>query len=261
MGVLPELNHLTSKFKSWYTFKPNSTLYNYFINNNKVRLDTYFCLEDLIYMSNTFFERNYMLDSSNQNIIILDNDLKSILNADIIFKPDFVKYCMPHLNNVESIVPELQNENIFNNLYIESPCNIIYNDPSSLFWLHPTLNFMLNKNIKYVYSWKELHALFTKFLKNPNNQIKNHNNSMYSINVDSIFANIFKFKFFHESQISYILKQVTKYLGRTNTLQSILCPQFHINTNPSFVTTFHILEDIINNNNNCMPIIPNHIYL
>jgi hypothetical protein len=50
------------------------------------------------------------------------------------------------VTNEKSI--ELLNEKIYNEMYINVPDDIIYSDPSSIFWLHPDINSIITKNQK-----------------------------------------------------------------------------------------------------------------
>ena len=58
------------------------------------------------------------------------------------------------------------------------------------------------------------------------------------------------FNIFHKSQIPFILKQITKYLGKKHNILT-LCPELH--HNESDVTTMYFLEDLMFSNNRLLP--------
>jgi hypothetical protein len=251
---LPELKHLTFKFKTWYTLKPNSLLEQYLTKKN-IFLEHFFIANDLINVLELHFEKFYMNDPTNSEITILDQDLQICFNTKCVFKQDLFKYCEPHIDLVESM-QELQSNTIFCNFYIDSPRKILYTDPFSQFWIHPLVNATIFKNKKITYSWKELCSTFYLFLQLPNQHFTSSNNCMYELKEDSILTNLFKFKHFHISQISDILNKITFFLGRTKNIAT-LCPKMTINE--EYVPTIKILETIVNTNNSMVPYIRSEI--
>jgi hypothetical protein len=152
------------------------------------------------------------------------------------------------------------------NFYIESPMDIIYKDPSSVFWLPPFLDFAINKSTGNVYSWNRLLFIFTEFCLNNTDFFTRHSDSIISINENTFLTSLFGFKYFHLSQIETILKKAAKFLGRKN---SIIQNCHFIRHNPSFNVTsaknhpnvFTFIDDIINNNNSLMPSVSSGLYI
>lgn len=229
---------------------------NTFLTDNSIHLNYYFLLEDLIQAVENYAEKNYLFETGNSDIICPDRQLKLCFDKNIIFRPDLKRYCLKHLKIISK--SELLNKNIRNNFFVDCPSDIIYNDPSSLFWIHPSINRALTKNAKLTFSWNNLCTLFTNFINTPNAYVTPIHDSMFLINQTSIFADLFKFKYFHIDQVSIMLKQVTIFLGRTSTLDSI-CPKLKFkNISPA---TLLLLEDVINSTSTHLPYISSNIQL
>ena len=66
------------------------------------------------------------------------------------------------------------------------------------------------------------------------------------------------FNIFHKSQIPFILKQITKYLGKKHNILS-LCPELH--HNKSVVSTMYFIEELIFGNNHLLPHMSSSTYV
>jgi hypothetical protein len=264
--LLPELNLLASKYAKWWTFKPFSLL-NAYLNDHEIVLDNYFSLDELEEKVIRMLKNGSQYFNSDV-IVLMDEEQQKVFDSWYIFEPDIVK---DHLINHVDAAPDeickaLQNKHMTENFYIESPMDIIYKDPSSVFWLPPFLDFAINKSTGNVYSWNRLLFIFTEFCLNNTDFFTRHSDSIISINENTFLTSLFGFKYFHLSQIETILKKAAKFLGRKN---SIIQNCHFIRHNPSFNVTsaknhpnvFTFIDDIINNNNSLMPSVSSGLYI
>jgi hypothetical protein len=218
------------------------------------QLSTFFRPAQLFEALESIASDNQMYEHGNSDIIKTDQKLYECFKTWTLYKPDLYKYCLPHVNIVNSKCLELKNKHIYTEFYTESPVDIIFEDPSSLFWVHPLINSVIFKNAKITYTWKECCEKFYEFVKNSEGHIISKHDSLFLINEKSILTSILKFSIFHRSQIPEILKQLTCFLGKSNTLLT-LCHNLsftHLNIDPSLLK---FLEEIISNNNNLTPYI------
>ena len=167
---------------------------------------------------------------------------------------------MPHVNILEESTQlnDLRNKNIAADLWIETPYNILYKDPTAKFWISPVFNQIMCSNKEICYSWKELCCLVTHYITNPNTHFTALGDSMFSVNSDSVFANDFRFTYFHKTQIPAILKQITKYLGKRSNILTLF-PQFMLED--SDIETMAFIEHTLFGDNRLMPNIQNFIYV
>lgn len=250
--VHPIIKSLLEKYSVWWSFKPLSTLEEYLKDYN-VALPQYFNPEELYNAIVNIAASNGMIEPGNEKIIVADRRMHECFNAWYIYVPDLFKVCLKHVQPVpHDMSLNLQNDAVYKEIFVEPPENIIYNDSSSLFWLHPDINFAMNKNRAMTYSWNELIMLFENFCLTNRQHFTNLGNSMFQINPMSNLRTLFKFKIFHEKQIEELLKSVTKFLGKTNTVQHC-CPKF--NPNISDPSLFAVLDFAINHYNKLTPFI------
>jgi hypothetical protein len=260
LQLIPELDKLIFKFSSWWSFKPNSTLHSYLKNNN-IFLENYFYPDQLVSVILHLAQKNNMIEYYNENIIIPDIQLQQCFNSCILYKPDIFEYCLEHIypvSNDETI--KLMNKSIHDELFIDIPEDIIYNDPSSVFWLHPDINKILTKNDTVVFSWKKLYNLFLDFISTNNSHIKRKEDMIFFINETSELSDIFKFQYFHQDQIEDILKQVTKFLGKSKTIENC-CKKLSFNNINIDRHIFSFIDLNINNYNKLLPSIISSIEL
>jgi hypothetical protein len=250
--MFPELHKLLFKHATWWSFKPNSSLHSY-LKDNKIDLNVYFNPDQLLSAILLQAKKYNMFVYGNQNIIIPDVRLQQCFQTSVLFVPDILNHCANHIfivPNDKSI--QLLNETIHNELYINVPENIIYSDPSSLFWLHPDVNTIITNNKKIVFSWKELNDLFVDFVTAPNDHFARKDDSIFYIKEKSVFRNIFRCQYFHKNQIEDILKQITKFLGKSNTIENC-CPNITFKNINRSNNIFNFIDQSINNYNKLLP--------
>jgi hypothetical protein len=249
-----------SEHEEYWIFKPESTLYKY-IKENKYVMSLYFKPTELITIVETIAQTNGLYDPGNLDIIILNKDLQLCFNAWSIFKPYLYSHCLSHVNLAsDEKINEIRNHALSSEFYLDSPVDIIYNDPTSLFWISPMLNSYIYNNKKIIYTWKELCTQFMQFVTTQHSDFSCLDNNIYCIQKNSILVQIFKFSHFHKSQIPYILKQFTKFLGKSNTLLT-LCKKLKLHHVASKDKVSAFIEHIILNNNALTPYVPSHVYL
>jgi hypothetical protein len=256
--LLPELQKLFIKFSTWWSFKPHSTLQSY-LNTNNIFLDEYFCPDQLVNVIIHQAKKKHMFENGNDQIIKLDIELQSCLQTHMLYKPDILEYCQEHIKPVPTeMTIKLLNQAIHNELFINIPEKIIYNDPSSLFWLHPDINRFITQNKKIVFTWKEINDIFYDYITSNNIHFMQKSETVFYINENSELSNLFNFKYFHKDQIENILKHVTKFLGKFNTIEK--CCK-NISFSNVHADVFVFIDTYINNFNKLLPHIPSAVNL
>jgi len=255
------LNKKIKEYAEWWVFKPDSPLAN-FIENNPLSLNPYFRPIELTSLIIHIANKENMFCPGNYDIMFLSQELKLCFNMASVYLPELYNLCLPHVNVVhESKSFILKNEQIKNEIYVDTPLDIVYCDPSSKFWLpRELINPYICDNHQLIFSWKDLCTKFIKFVTSPDNSITQMENSMFFINDDSIFSRQFNFKQFHKNQIPDILKKIAKFLGKSNTILT-LCSDLkfpHIGPHDPVV---YWIEELIQKNNNLTPFTPSSIYL
>jgi hypothetical protein len=259
--LIPKLNQKTIEYSEWWIFKPESSLAD-FVLKHQLPLNLYFRPIELTSLIEEVANKENLYDRGNYDVLFLNDKLKLCFNTESVYTPDLYNLCLPHINVVnDSKTFTLKNELIKNELYVDSPLNLIYSDPSSKYWIprhfiHP----YICQDKQIVFNWKELYSKFLKFITSPDNSITQIDNSMFCINDDSVLAKQFSFKYFHKNQIHDILKKMVKFLGKSNTILT-LCPDLtfsYIDHNDPIV---YWIEEIILKNNNLTPYVPSSIYL
>jgi len=227
----PKLQKLLHKYSVWWSFKPESQLKDY-LEDNDVYLNTFFRPSELYEAITSIVESTQsMKDSGNNDIVILDAKLQDCFKSWVIYKPELMTLCQEHIDILSpEMSAKLQNESIVNELCIHIPENIIFNDPASMFWLHPEINALMSNNVIILYSWKQMYDVFFDFCTTNKTHFYPINDSIYQIDSNSMFARLFNFKYFHKDQIEDLLKGVTLFLGKSNTLKSN-CPFFKVQSN------------------------------
>ena len=257
--LLPELEKLESKYAVWWSFKPNSTLKKY-LEEHQYYLTKYFTPSDLIDIVTDVLSN--MTLAGNSDIIELNDELQIVFDSWVIYLPNLLQ---EHLMSHIVIAPleisiQLTNENIANNLYIESPYDILYKDPSSVFWINPIVDFLINKSTGNIYSWKQILNTFTDFCTSNNEFFTRHSDYIISVNENTPLTKLFHFQYFHITQIETILRQITKFLGRQNGIfQSCAYLTYNylfhtVNSTSKYTNVFTFIDDIINNNNAYLPL-------
>jgi hypothetical protein len=259
--LIPELSRKNVEYAEWWILKPESSLSN-LIQQQRLPLNLFFRPIELTTLIQDYAHQNDMYIKGNENILILNDELKTCFNTPIVYIPDLYNLCLPHVDVVnESKSFVIKNKLIHDEMYVDSPTEIIYCDPSSKFWI-PRQFFSsgISTNNQFIFSWKELYDNFLSFITKPNAHIKQITNTIFFIDDNSIFADRFNFKYFHINQISLILKQMIKFLGKSNTILTA-CPDLKFeDINPQDDVVLW-MEDIIQNNNNITPYVSSFIYL
>jgi hypothetical protein len=257
--MLPEIQRVSAKYSVWWRFKPQSALKKYLESQiGTDNLADVFLPMDLKEAISDSGENRFGEGGNNQ-IIYLDESLQKIVSTFMIYSPDLEKILLPHVENAPNSTA-LKNAAIFQELYIQSSTDIIYSDDTSVFWLHPIINFMLTRHRTIVFSWNLLLDLFIDFCTSNKDCFSRVDEFIIRVNDNSPIANLLKFKFFHVNQIEEVLKNVTKFLGRRATIATS-CPflKLSLTTETSNVLTF--IDDVINNNNEIVPSIKSSVYL
>ena len=261
--LIPKLAKKTIEYAEWWIFKPDSTLAQ-FIQENQLTLNLYFRPIELRNLIEHVASKEDLYERGNYDVIALPEKLKLCFNTDdnTIYLPDLYKYCLPHVNVVdESKSFIVKNELIKSELYVDSPLDIIYTDPSSKFWIpRQLIHPYTSDDNQLIFTWKELCAKFLKLITNPHSSIRQNENNIFFINDDSPLAKRCCFKRFHRNQIPDILKKTTKFLGKSNTVLSI-CSDLkfpHIGPNEPVV---YWIEDLIMKSNHLTPYSPSNVYL
>lgn len=248
--LIPELNKLFLKYATWWSFKPNSNLQTY-LHHKNIFLNPIFTPEELFTAILLIARKNNMIEIGNADIILPDIKLRECFKSWTIYIPELFQHCCEHVMFVSNEKSsELLNESIINEFYVEPPENIIYSDPSSLFWLHPDVNIYINNCQKIVYSWNELLGIFLDFCTTNNEHLTRKDDAIFFINNTSPLRNIFRFQYFHQNQIENILKQITKFLGKSNTVEQC-CSQLIFSGIEQ--STFKFIDLAINNFNKLLP--------
>jgi hypothetical protein len=242
---------MLTKYSVWWSFKTNSTLQTY-LKEHKVFLKKYFTPEELYTSLLNIFESQQMFVCGNKKLITADVKLQKCFNTNVIYICELKSHCQNHIKEISDplIYKKLQNKRINKNIIFESSEELIFNDYSSLFWIHPEINFAINQNCKLVFSWNELYQLFLDFCTTNNTYFVQKPDSIIYINSLSSFAKIFKVQCFHRNQIEDVLKTISKYLGKTNTINQY-CN--HFKTSVTDESVLSLLNIAINNYNKYVP--------
>ncbi len=85
-----------------------------------------------------------------------------------IFVPDVVEnHLLSHVIPAPAdISNDLQNKHMTEDFYVDSPVDLIYKDPSSVFWIPSFVDFAMNQSTGNVGSWNKLLFMFTEFCLN-----------------------------------------------------------------------------------------------
>jgi|694.fasta_scaffold22337_6 hypothetical protein len=249
--LLPEIQNLTVKYATWWSFKPDSLLKTY-LEKHEYAFNTYFLPEDLITAVLEIIDNNSMTLEGNSDLIIPDPALQKCFPAWMILKKNIRIHCMEHIDIAPPVVSiPLQNEHIANDFYVNSPIEILYLDRTSQFWLHPVLNRLINQNKQIAYSWNEMKFMLLDFCTTNTEHFTRVNENLIYINPESELSYLFQFKYFHLDQIEHLLTQTSCFLGRTNTLQKLWrYKKFDVMTENDVNHCCNFIDNIINNNHN-----------
>jgi len=221
----------------------------------------------LTLITRILISKNTQIDD-NKQIITLDEELQIIFDTWVIFLPNLREYVSHHINVApQNVIHHLQNESINETFYLEAPKEILYKDASSVFWVNPVIDFMLNKSTGNSYSWQNLVLLFTDFCSNNTIFFTRQDEYIIGVNPNTPIAKLFHFKCFHIDQCESILKQMTKFLGRRNSILHA-CPFLKFSPyftsyvfNNKYENVAMFIDDILNNNHSLLPEFTEFFYL
>lgn len=261
--LLDKLVREVNYYSEWYTFKPNSSLKEYFENNN-IFVPPNFVSADLINAVKQVLDFSYFNSQNNSKLLTLEPALQVIFGQWVLYEPDIWTYLVDHIDETpigQSIM--LQNEKVKRNFCIDVPDELIYNNPSSKFWLHPTVNTVLTKNKRLVHTWDTLLTNFVDLCTTQNDFFSRQDESFISVNPNTTLTPLFSFNCFHVNQCELILKQLTKFIGKYDLLVDI-CPylkseyvfyDFLTNDKSIYKNVLMFIEDTINNTTHQFPVI------
>jgi hypothetical protein len=258
-NLIPILKEKTNEYKEWWIFKPSSPLAIY-IQQNNYMLNLYFRPSELVYILKAIADAKNMYAWGNNDVIILDEELQNCFNTTCIYLPKLYSFCLCHVNVVTTEkCTSIKNEIIKNELFVDPPLNIIFNDPTSQFWIPQKYITSYNNNYRkkrFTYPWKDLNSLFFKFICRNDSGITQLNNAMFQIQPNCTFAEEFQFKFFHTQQVPIILKQITKFLGKSNNLLTLCSDLKFFDISSPHDSVIFWIEEMITKNYNQLPYIP-----
>lgn len=256
--ILPQLQQLKNQYSTWGSFKENSLLNLYLIEKGYT-FDTYFTPSELTESLVQCIKSQNITEPGNSKIFLLDAVLQKIFNTNLLFKDDLDQEILLHVNIIsEPLSSELTNKYIQEHLYnYVHKDEIIFEDPSSVFWIEPDLNAIINNSSKLTFSFQEIISLFKTYVLNHCQRY----NSILIVHPNSLLKSILPFSYFHTSQVEDILKQHIQFLGRQNNFFDNICPTLDfpaLRKQKTFVKWF---EQLINNNPTYLPRPSHSIYL
>ena len=218
-----EIQNLSGRFHHWYQFKRDSSLKSYLLEHHII-LDAYFTPTDLCDVLTDLFQVNNLDQNRNPDIYILNSELQLILNSYIAYKPRVLELCMPHLlKATDEVQIQLQQKHVQQNILVFCPKNIIYQDPTAVFYLYHQVNQIMGQT-RFVYTYQDLVNTFYDFCTTDQEHFS-HTSDFIEVKDDSPIALLLPFKYFHIDQIESIVQKLSMYLGRKGFL-TYSCPYF-----------------------------------
>lgn len=233
---------LSLEYCHWYSFKNNSLLKQYLLEHNTY-LDETFTSKTLCNTMLDLFAYKNLEQTQNHEIYVLDSKLQTVLNSYMVYKPNMLEICMPQLQKVSNEVQlQLEKKHVFQDLFVFCPKTIIYQDPTSVFFLYHPINKLMRYHT-FIHTWKDLVLLFLDFCST-NQENFTRNLDFIEIRDNSPMSNLLPFKYFHIDQCEMIVKQLSMYLGR-QSLSTYSCPYFKkpLFPNQSFNTVIQFVEN------------------
>jgi hypothetical protein len=255
------LNKKTSEYAEWWIFKPESPLAK-FIERKQLSLNLYFRPIELTSLIEQVANQDNLYERGNYDVMFLSQELQQCFHTTYVYRPYLYNLCLPHVNIVnESKSSLLKHDLIQEEIFINTPHDIIFSDPSSKFWIpRQFIHSYTSNDNQHIFTWKDLYSKFSKFVTNPDNSIPQKDPSLFFIKEESTLATLCNFKQFHKNQIHDMLKKITKFLGKSNTILS-LCSDLKFSDVGPYDPVVYWIEEVILKNNNLMPYTPSNIYL
>jgi hypothetical protein len=227
--LVPALERSLDNNEEYWSLKDRSPLRAYFDSHplKSRRPADFFTPANLLEILKDHFWIHDLFEPGNGDIVrVGDSPFKQCFQTPTIYVPDLYNLCLPHVNIVQhhETRQQLKHAAVKQELYVEIPASILYQDPSARFWLPPVFNQIICRNTDISYPWEELRRLFTAFFTAPNEHITRLDTEMYAILPTSELADFFHFKHIHHDQVLVLIKHLTKYLGKTSTMLT-LCPK------------------------------------
>lgn len=242
-NVLPVALDLQSKYAEWWSFQPGSSLKTYLEENN-VFLDDYFIPGALFDAVQHIVYDKKMIDPGNSQLIHVNDPMlrQCFGNVESFYKSELKNLVKTHITVLSDnlLCHQLQKNIIKQEIYIETPKDLIYCNPFSKFWVAPELNYLLNKtNQHQTYSWSQLCLMFFDFCLNNDQHVRSVQKDQFKICSNSMLNTLFNFKEFNRYQIPTILEHCTLFLGQTKNLQTC-CPMLKLSVQDN--NFFNVIE-------------------
>lgn len=205
-------------------------------------------------ISNTSFH-------GNRSILLFNDQISECLGTNMLYTKKIMDVCRAHLlciSTAESL--KKKNEDIEKKLKLTVPPELLTQDPTSLFWLHPFYASLLTKNShEPLYTYTECCTLFLEFCLHSPDHIRNIDDSLFEINPKSKLNNTLKMTYFHKDQIPNIMEQITRFIYKPSTLLSV-CPKLTFDHLPNNLAIFSVIEEHIHLHTKLNPFTAQWIY-
>lgn len=241
--VLKKLIEVFSDYYSWYILKETSPIKD-LLKTYKIPLPVPMTLKTLKEALIKIFHDQDMFAKNNQQIVILNKEFQGIFPDNLVFLPELHRLLYAHVEPCsEPLGISTQSAVITEELDIMVPSDILYQDPSSLFWIPDNLNLLLNDRQKLAYTWIEILNLFKSYIA-ANLKTYMKNSEFISLTSTPLYE-FFPCTHIHPSQVETLLKEHAVFIGRKTYLPNI-CPQMKFRKAALVKDTLLWLEEIIN---------------
>ncbi len=255
----PELERLTLEYETLWEFKPLSSLGQYIQSREELTLMQPFTSNELLNVLEQISNTNF---HGNRKILLFDDQISECLGTNMLYTKKIMDVCRSHLlciSSAESL--KKKNEDIEKKLKLAVPSELLTQDPTSLFWLHPFYANLLTKNSpEPLYSYTECCTLFLEFCLHSPEHIQNVNDALFEVLPTSKLADSIKFTYFHKDQIPKLLEQITRFIYKPSTLLSV-CPNLTFENLPNNQAIFLFIEEQIHQFTKLNPFTAQYVYV
>lgn len=198
-------------------------LNKYYFDKHKL-----FQLNELSHVFENIFNAEQLSHNDNPQIITLNSDLQTLFKTEFIFLPELDQHLLPfvtlcHKDSVKENISDVITQEI-NTLTTKT--DLIYQDPTSQFYLEENLRLLLDKNKHITYTWTDIIKLFQQYIaKHPEMIVKTNTKLIFF--PKSKLASILGVHVLHQEQLDILLKEFTLFIGRDTTLNT-LCPYLNL---------------------------------